>query len=208
MQGDYGDYYFRNDTSFVALEAKATSRVGRPALMPAPLAPRTAPQTDLEIEQDFTRCYQQQMPPLVRHLMRQGAAPHEAAEAAQAAFADAFAGWRGITSPAAWLRTVAYRQYLRRPVREEPVADIPDLPGGVCPLAAAELREEEARVYAALAALPPLQRRVMAWSLDEFSTAEISQALGITKVAVRQNLCRARARLRQLLLNEPDGGER
>ncbi|MEV0529935.1 sigma-70 family RNA polymerase sigma factor [Streptomyces sp. NPDC050439] len=208
MQGDFGDYYFRSGTSFVAVEIKGTSRVGRPALMPPPTPTATPPRPARETDEDFTRCYEQQMGPLVRHLMRQGAAPHEAAEAAQAAFAEALTRWPLITHPPAWLRRVAYRQYLRRPAREEPVADIPDLPGGVCPLTAVQLREEEARVYAALAGLPPLQRRVLAWVLDGFETAEIGRILDMTEAAVRQNLCRARARLKQLLLNERDGGGR
>ncbi|MFC8125752.1 RNA polymerase sigma factor [Streptomyces sp. NPDC057302] len=220
MQGDFSDYYFRSGTSFVVVEVKGSSPVGCPVVTPAPPvspAPSASPpdkdrktdrETDRETDRDFTRCYKEQMGPLVRHLMRQGAAPHEAAEAVQAAFAEAFAQWRCIAHPASWLRTVAFRQYMRRPAREEPVADIPDLPGGVCPLNAVELRDEEARVYAALATLPPLQRRVMAWALDEFSTAEISKALETTEAAVRQNVCRARARLKQLLLNEPEGGGR
>lgn len=198
-----GDYHFRSGKSFVVVEIKGTSQVGRPAVMPAPAH---APPAPARVEQEFTRCYEQQMGPLVRHLMRQGAAPHEAAEAAQAAFTEAYAQWQAITHPTAWLRSVAYRQYLRRPAREDPVADVPDLPGGVCPLAAVELKEEDARVLAALAELPPLQRQVMAWVLDGFPTAEISTALGMTEAAVRQNLCRARARLKQHLLGEHDGG--
>lgn len=191
----------------VAVAEVGATRAGRSEAMPlSPHALMLPTSHAEETDEDFTRCYQQQMAPLIRHLMRQGAAPHEAAEAAQAAFAAAYPRWQQIERPSAWLRTVAYRQYLHRPVREEPVADLPDLPGGVCPLTTVELREQEAQVYAALSALPPLQRRVMAWHLDKFETAEISRTLNMTEAAVRQNLCRARARLKQLLLNERDGG--
>ncbi|MFJ2736037.1 RNA polymerase sigma factor [Streptomyces sp. NPDC087317] len=71
-----------------------------------------------------------------------------------------------------------------------------------------ELKEEEARVYAALAALPPLQRAVLAWHLDGFATSEIGDALDMTHEAVRQNLSRGRARLKTILLSANDGGER
>ncbi|MDQ1042126.1 RNA polymerase sigma factor [Streptomyces sp. V4I2] len=139
----------------------------------------------------------------------EGASGHEAAEAAQAAFAEAFVKWETIEYPAAWLRKVAIRLYLRQPVsREDLTDDVPELPGGVCPLRSVELKEEEARVYAALATLPPLQRAVLAWHLDGFATSEIGDALDMTHEAVRQNLSRGRARLKTTLLSANDGGER
>ncbi|MFE7447080.1 RNA polymerase sigma factor [Streptomyces chartreusis] len=158
---------------------------------------------------EFAQFYKQHMAKLVRHLMRQGASGHEAAEAAQAAFAEAFVKWETIDYPAAWLRKVAIRIYLRQPVRREDLTDdVPELPGGVCPLRSVELKEEETRVYAALAALPPLQRAVLAWHLDGFATSEIGDALDMTHEAVRQNLSRGRGRLKTTLLSANDGGER
>ncbi|WP_369212325.1 RNA polymerase sigma factor [Streptomyces flavofungini] len=70
-----------------------------------------------------------------------------------------------------------------------------------------ELREEEARVYSALASLPPTQRRVLAWSLDGFTASEVSAELGMTTEAVRQNLSRARARLKDRLGLANGGGQ-
>ncbi|WWQ68836.1 sigma-70 family RNA polymerase sigma factor [Streptomyces sp. Q6] len=158
---------------------------------------------------EFAQFYSQHMAKLVRHLMRQGASIHEATEASQAAFTEAFVKWETIEHPAAWLRQVSLRLYWRRHShREEPVQEIPELPGGPCPLQQVELKEQEARVCAALASLPPLQRQVLAWHLDEFSTTEISVALGMTPEAVRQNLSRGRARLKTILLSSTDGGGR
>lgn len=159
---------------------------------------------------EFAQFYEQHMARLVRHLLRQGASGHEAAEAAQAAFAEAFVKWETIEYPAAWLRKVAIRLYLRQPVRrrEDLTDDVPELPGGVCPLRSVELKEEETRVYAALAALPPRQRAVLAWHLDGFAASEIGDALDMTHEAVRQNLSRGRARLKTILLSANDGGER
>ncbi|MEV6395886.1 sigma-70 family RNA polymerase sigma factor [Streptomyces sp. NPDC051907] len=54
-------------------------------------------------------------------------------------------------------------------------------------------------MYAALGMLPPRQRQVMAWHLDGFSHSEISDELGTTVEAVRQNYARARASLKRSL---------
>lgn len=174
---------------------------------PAPGPPSAPTGHDTVARVDFATYYDRHMAGLIRHLVRQGARPHEAAEAAQAAFAEAYAQWETIAHPAAWLRQVALRLFLRQPAHRENLAsELPDRPSGVCPLGAVELKEEEARVYAALAGLPPLQRQVMAWHLDGFGTAEIAATLGKTQEAVRQNLSRARARLKDMLLSETAGG--
>ncbi|MFJ2407076.1 RNA polymerase sigma factor [Streptomyces xanthochromogenes] len=158
---------------------------------------------------EFAEFYEQHLAKLIRHLMRQGAGAHEAAEAVQAAFTEAFAKWETIQYPAAWLRTVARRMYLNRSARREDLVDeVPELPGGMCPLRRVELKEEETRVFTALASLPPLQCQVLSWHLDGFTTSEISTSLGLTAEAVRQNLHRGRARLKTLLLDSTVGGGR
>ncbi|KOG73157.1 ECF subfamily RNA polymerase sigma factor [Kitasatospora aureofaciens] len=158
---------------------------------------------------NFAEFYDQQMARLIRHLMRQGASMHEAAEAAQAAFTEALMQWERIKYPAAWVRLVAQRLYLRQSARREDLAnEIPDTPGNMCPLRQVELGEEESRVYSTLASLPPHQRTVMAWHLDGFSTADIGKALSMSPEAVRQNLNRSRSRLKTILLDWTDGGGR
>lgn len=153
----------------------------------------------------FACYYEAHLTQLIRHLMRQGAAPHEAADAAQVAFTEAFLMWQSIEHPAAWLRKVAFRAYLRQSPRDEITDTPPERPGGPCPLHAVELKEEEQRVYAALAMLPAAQRQALAWSLDGFTASEIATELGTSPQAVRQNLSRARSRLKTLL-GLPDGG--
>ncbi|MEU0845703.1 sigma-70 family RNA polymerase sigma factor [Streptomyces sp. NPDC005962] len=61
------------------------------------------------------------------------------------------------------------------------------------------LADEEKRVYEALAQLPMKQRQVMAWLLDGYSTNEIADELEMKPNAVRQNVSRARALLKELL---------
>ncbi|QCX74204.1 RNA polymerase sigma factor [Streptomyces sp. YIM 121038] len=149
---------------------------------------------------EFALFYYRHATGLTRFVMRLGATPHEAADAVHTAFTEAFPRWAAITAPHAWLRTVSARSYLRQTARRErPTALLPDQPGDSSPFEAVTLKEEEQRVYTALAALPPRQRHVMAWHLDGFTHGEIAEALEITPAAVRQNYARARAALKQSL---------
>ncbi|MFI0820766.1 sigma-70 family RNA polymerase sigma factor [Streptomyces sp. NPDC021098] len=177
---------------------------------PEPCIPAAQPQERGSVNRvEFAQFYEQHMAKLVRHLMRQGANSHEAAEAAQAAFAEAFVRWEIIEYPASWLRLVAIRMYWRQPARREDLThDFPDLPGGICPVRSVELKEEEVRVYAAFGALPHQRRAVLAWHLDGFPAKEIGAVLDMTQEAVRKNLSRGRARLKEILLNATDGGGR
>ncbi|WP_308315694.1 sigma-70 family RNA polymerase sigma factor [Streptomyces sp. ISL-100] len=110
-----------------------------------------------------------------------------------------------MRSPRSWLRTVAWRCYLRQAVRveapDELVAERCDRarPDWRTPLEAAELSEQQRRVLGLLFRLPVRQRAVMAWHLDGFSTKEIAEAMGTREDAVRQNLVRARHTLREHL---------
>jgi RNA polymerase sigma-70 factor (ECF subfamily) len=52
-------------------------------------------------------------------------------------------------------------------------------------------------VIALLLQLPAKQRAAMAWHLDGFTTEESARAMGTTQPAVRQNLPRARAALKE-----------
>ncbi|MEV6133616.1 sigma-70 family RNA polymerase sigma factor [Streptomyces violaceusniger] len=153
------------------------------------------------IRASFAAHYEENMPGLIRFVMRYGATPYEAADAAQGAYIEAFRVWHLLTCPAAWLRKVAFRQYLRQAPRpqEELTDEVPDRPAFSCPLEKVVLKDEETQVYEALAQLPMRQRQVIAWHLDGFSTNEIADALEMRPPAVRQNLARARAQLKELL---------
>lgn len=158
---------------------------------------------------DFTPFYDENMPKLIRFLMRLGAPPQEAADAAQDAFTEAFAQWSRIAAPHAWLRTVATRRYLRARYGRELLTDTPPEPQP-CGVKLDELllKEEWQNVYAALGTLPPRQRQVMAWHLDGFGHSEIGTALGMSTEAVRQNYARARSSLKRTLgLNTAGGGD-
>ncbi|MBT2368882.1 sigma-70 family RNA polymerase sigma factor [Streptomyces sp. ISL-10] len=149
---------------------------------------------------EFALFYYRHAAGLIRFVMRLGATPHEAADAVHTAFTEVFPRWPQIAAPHAWLRTVSTRSYLRQMAgREHPSVLIPDLPGDASPVETLTLKEEEQRVYTALATLPPRQRHVMAWHLDGFTHAEIARTLGITPEAVRQNYARARAALKRFL---------
>ncbi|MEV4036952.1 sigma-70 family RNA polymerase sigma factor [Streptomyces umbrinus] len=161
---------------------------------------------DAEPQQDFSAYYRRNLGKVIRHLMHQGAEPHEAAEAAQAAFVEAYATWQQIKCPGAWLRRVAFRFLLRQSLREVLSGELPDAASPDCPVRNVEIHEEEARVLAALSELPITQRRVMAWRLDKYSTKEIAEELGVTQEAVRKNLERARKQLKQSL-GITEGGE-
>jgi RNA polymerase sigma-70 factor (ECF subfamily) len=153
---------------------------------------------------------------LLRFLLYQGAELAEAQDAVQEAFSvlcrpNVLAA---VSSPRAWLRTVAYRCWLRQDVRV-PVDPVPDLleqqalsqKDWHTPLAAVELREEHVRVATMLRALSPKQREAMAWHIDGFSTPEIAEAMGIEPSAVRQNLSRARAALKIQLGLDPSAAD-
>lgn len=164
------------------------------------------PATDDEtVRKEFDQYYMENFPLLVRFLMRQGATSYEAADAAQEAFIAALPQWHNLHSPRAWLRTVAFRQYLRQnsdPATElfqEEVRSAGGAAGGRCAMYEVMLREEEQHVIAALSSLPTRQREVMAWHLDHFTTAEIAAELNMQPAAVRQNLARARGQLKVLL---------
>ena len=148
---------------------------------------------------DFADCYSRELPGLIWFVMSLGASAETAADVAQSAFADAFPVWPAIQYPRAWLRRVAQRGYCRFGSRETPVESPPERPGPLPTVGAAELRDEARAVLAALAALPPKQRQVMAWCIDGYSPAEIASQLGADPAAVRQNLAKARKNLKQML---------
>lgn len=150
---------------------------------------------------DFATVYRVEMPTLTRFVMKHGASPQEAADAAQEAFAQAYTSWDRIHHPSRWLRKVATRLYFRHRFCEDLPGDLPDSQV----LVNFELSTEERLVYEALYELPLRQRQVMAWHYDGYSAQEIAEELGIGEAAVRQNLCRARAKLQEIRCT-PRGG--
>ena len=107
----------------------------------------------------------------------------------------------------AWLAGIARLEILKRwrarqladiPVDTEAFADIPHPQRDTADIAIDRL--EAARVWAAIAALPPTMRRVLALRLEhDLSVAEMAAATGATEYAVRAALCRGLHRVRERL---------
>jgi RNA polymerase sigma factor (sigma-70 family) len=138
---------------------------------------------------------------VVRFVMRCGASLHEAEDAVQEAFIDAWAltappcRWAEVVDPRGWIRTVALRKFRRPPgPRKRPisvsVADLPEIPQ--LGTSHAELTDGTLLVLDALRSLDPKMQAVMAFHLDGFSGPEIAVELGITHQKVRDLLKKAR----------------
>jgi RNA polymerase sigma factor (sigma-70 family) len=144
-----------------------------------------------------------QYPALVRFLLLNGASWTEAQDAAQDAFTQMCAPGVSVAHPKAWLRTVAWRSWVRQQVKpEDCCAELPEptlILQWSTPAQAAEIGEEQRHVIALLLTLPAKQRAAMAWYLDGFTTEESARAMGTTQAAVRQNLGRARTALKTAL---------
>jgi RNA polymerase sigma factor (sigma-70 family) len=147
---------------------------------------------------EFAEFFRAEHKKLIRFVIAVGAGGDEAAEIAQVTFFKAFESWDAIRAPRAWIRRVAVnelaaaRQAARR---ETPQAALPDVAVPVSTALAVELTEEARQVLAALQALPPRQRQVMAWIVDGFGAAEIARELGVSPESVRQSHAKARKNL-------------
>ncbi|MFI1719053.1 RNA polymerase sigma-70 factor (ECF subfamily) [Streptomyces sp. PanSC19] len=159
----------------------------------------------------FEALYTGEMRAVTVFLMNLGASVYEAADAAHEAFLTLLPDkWRELEHPRAWLRTVAYRTYLRQATRlTHPLDSVPDRPGGTCPVDLVLLTEEQTTVLRALGRLSPAEREAMAWKLDGFTHEETARVLGKSPEAVRQAYVRARKRLITLLglKREAESGE-
>ena len=149
-------------------------------------------------EGEFAEFFRAEYKKLIRFVIAIGADADEAAEIAQVTFVKAFEGWHSIRAPRAWIRRVAVNELTaaRQAARREmPQASLPDAPVPVSAALAVELTEEARQVLAALQALPPGQRQVMAWIIDGFGAAEIARELGVSPESVRQSSAKARKNL-------------
>jgi RNA polymerase sigma factor (sigma-70 family) len=150
---------------------------------------------------EFAEFFRAEHKKLIRFMVAIGVGGDEAAEIAQVTFVKAFEGWDVIRAPRAWIRRVAIneltaaRQVVRR---ETPQATLPDAPSPVSTALAVELTEEARQVLAALQALPPRQRQVMAWIIDGFAATEIASELGVSPESVRQSHAKARKNLARI----------
>ena len=157
---------------------------------------RTLPAADPE----FATCYHAEMPALISFLIRCGANHHDAADAAQEAFLQLFKQWPAVRKPRQWLRTVAFRIFLRQPAGNTvPFCAVQDIPSPLSASTPLELRQGEKFVLEILDLLPTTQRAVLALHYDQLETRDIAEIMGINQAAVRKNLERARAALKKLI---------
>ncbi|MFD0899244.1 sigma-70 family RNA polymerase sigma factor [Actinomadura sediminis] len=148
---------------------------------------------------EFGNCFEQDFPRLVGFLMTLGAGQCAAEDAAQTAYAEAFARWDEIDRPRAWVRTVAIRSLYRdRRAAQASDESLRWLNTKACDDHAERVAERDV-VLAALRTLPPRQREVMAWTIDGFKPEQIALELRTTPENVRKSLQRARERLKNLL---------
>jgi RNA polymerase sigma factor (sigma-70 family) len=148
---------------------------------------------------EYERVYRALKPRLVLYLMRCGANWHDANDAAQKALIALYNKWAAVRDHWPWLRRVAFREFLRicdANGRSRESLDQLRVPEG--PADVESLLEQHA-VLSAIGQLPLLQRQVFALHFDQLGTREIAEELKITEAAVRKNLERARARLKELL---------
>lgn len=108
-------------------------------------------------------------------------------------------GWLFAILNRCWIDHLRGR---REDVDDEMLAELPsDLPG---PDGHVERQETVSRVRTAIAALPLGQRQVVTLiDLEDFSYAEVAEILAIPIGTVMSRLCRARASLKELLLEPP-----
>ena len=146
--------------------------------------------------------FRQSYTSIVQALALAGGDLAAAEDATQEAFAQAWMGWSRISrydNPGAWVRRVAinklrnaHRSRLRRK------AAIERMNSEISTTAAP--REPESDLIGGLQRLPYKQRLcAVLFYVDELSTAEVAQAMGISQGSVSQHLNRARTALRAYL---------
>jgi len=147
---------------------------------------------------EFEAFFRAEMPRVIHYLMLTGACFEEASDAAQTAFAAMWPRWDQIKAPKAYVRVAARNAYLRTAVGEYAAARTVSIPEWFDPeeqlpqLCAADFSKQESAVVALIAALPTMQRLIMAWT---FRPADIADVLGVDTGTVRQNLFKARKKL-------------
>ena len=154
---------------------------------------------------EYAMVYQAEKPRLVRYLIHCGASYHDADDAAQRALARLYEKWATVRHPQSWLRKVALRELSRANVTDECLLEGHDQFSTPRDHAGIDFLLEEDTVLSAIRQLPELQRQVFALHFDQFRTSEIAEILQTTEAAVRQNLARARARLKRTPRAHPAG---
>jgi RNA polymerase sigma-70 factor (ECF subfamily) len=149
-------------------------------------------------KQDFAAFFTQRFSATVMLLVAMGADRHEAEDAAQEAFLLAFKEWGSIREPAAWVRTVAVRGYIRNSRRADRASGLPgEFDSRVAEFSVFSF--EQQRILELLRSLPPQQRTILALLYDGLSPREIAVILDISDSTVRAHRHKARQQLKAAL---------
>ncbi|MEV8524889.1 MULTISPECIES: sigma-70 family RNA polymerase sigma factor [unclassified Streptomyces] len=150
---------------------------------------------------DYDDFFRAEFPKTVRYLMRTGASFEEAEDSAQEAMKALLHKWPGCEHPVGWVRTTAWRAYIRKAERDRKRVALESLNARLAPAPHHQSThpDEYAQVLKLLRELPPRQREVLALALDGYGTDEIAELLDLKSGTVRSNLRHARAALRSAL---------
>lgn len=172
---------------------------------PSQHARSASSQRDWAMVGAFEVFYRAVAPELTRFLLLQGATMADAAEAVQDTLGSAYQRWDNIENHRAWCYRVASRTWIRKmtTLQEDLSAD-PELPSPLLREAPTDAWHMRHELIVALAALPPKQRQIMAWTFSGYTPTEIAEELQLTSDQVRANLRLARRALAQRLTNEQD----
>jgi RNA polymerase sigma-70 factor (ECF subfamily) len=134
---------------------------------------------------------------LVASVMFLGAPREEAEIAVSEAMVLAVRQFSKLDRPAAWVRVVAQRLYIKRAQRERALQvreALTLMPPSARPNEPAD-QDLLRLVQEAMSMMPPAQARVLALTIDGYTAGEIASMLGHQASTVRSNLRDARARL-------------
>jgi RNA polymerase sigma factor (sigma-70 family) len=148
----------------------------------------------------FDEFYLAEYASLVGLAMNAGATWPQAEEAVGQAMEELYRRWDEIANPLAYACRAVRSNFVKAKVRDErrrqrvmtggaATRDLVIEPGY-------SLWEDQELVQQLLSSLPPAQRTVLALTFDGYAPSEIAAVLGETPAAVRQNLRRARDRLK------------
>ena len=153
--------------------------------------------------------YRDHAPGLTRWITGMTRDPEAAADLVQEAFlrlARERAGGRSPQDPAAWVAQVARHLAISRARRASTASRyapyLVDRSPGDDPAASVLAAERAAAVHRALATLRPVERRAVVLAAEGVGGPEIATRIGKSQLATRALLCRARRRMRPMLLAE------
>jgi RNA polymerase sigma factor (sigma-70 family) len=151
--------------------------------------------------------YRDHAPGLTRWITGMTRDPEAAADLVQEAFlrlARELAAGRTPEDPAAWVAQVARHLTISRARRNSTATKfaprLVDRSEGDDPAASVLAAERAAAVHRALAGLRPVERRAVVLAAQGVGGPEIATRIGRSQLATRALLCRARRRMRPMLV--------